>query len=63
MCLSILSHGCIELIHIILKLGSNPEFTASVLVAYACAAYRLAQKGESGANRRARSKTPRERGL
>lgn len=32
-----------------LKLDSNPEFTASVLVAYARAAYRLSQKGESGA--------------
>ena len=32
-----------------LKLDSNPEFTGSVLVAYARAAYRLAQKGEHGA--------------
>ena len=32
-----------------LKLDSNPEFTASVLVAYARAAYRLAAKGEAGA--------------
>lgn len=32
-----------------LKLDSNPEFTGSVLVAYARAAYRLAKKGESGA--------------
>ena len=32
-----------------LRLDSNPEFTSSVLVAYARAAYRLAQKGESGA--------------
>ena len=32
-----------------LKLDSNPEFTSSVLVAYARAAYRLSQKGESGA--------------
>lgn len=32
-----------------LKLDSNPEFTASVLVAYARAAYRLSQKGENGA--------------
>lgn len=31
-----------------LKLDSNPEFTASVLTAYARAAYRLSQKGESG---------------
>ena len=32
-----------------LKLESNPEFTASVLVCYARAAYRLSKKGESGA--------------
>ena len=32
-----------------LKLDSNPEFTSSVLVAYARAAYRLATKGECGA--------------
>ena len=32
-----------------LKLDSNPEFTASVLIAYARAAYRLNQKGENGA--------------
>lgn len=32
-----------------LNLGSNPEFTSSVLVAYARAAHRLAQRGESGA--------------
>ena len=32
-----------------LKLESNPEFTASVLIAYARAAYRLNQKGENGA--------------
>lgn len=31
-----------------LKLDSNPEFTASVIVAYARAAYRLNQRGESG---------------
>lgn len=31
-----------------LKLDSNPEFTASVLVAYARAAFRLGQKGDSG---------------
>ncbi len=31
-----------------LKLDSNPEFTASVIVAYARAVYRLAQKGEIG---------------
>ncbi|WP_066632703.1 diaminopimelate dehydrogenase [Desulfolucanica intricata] len=32
-----------------LKLGSNPEFTASVLVAYARAAYRLNKDGQIGA--------------
>lgn len=32
-----------------LKLDSNPEFTSSVLVCYARAAYRLAKKGETGA--------------
>jgi diaminopimelate dehydrogenase len=32
-----------------LKLDSNPEFTASVLVCYARAAYRMAQEGMSGA--------------
>lgn len=32
-----------------LKLDSNPEFTASVLVAYARAAYRLSRAGECGA--------------
>ncbi|ADL02766.1 diaminopimelate dehydrogenase [Lacrimispora saccharolytica] len=31
-----------------LKLDSNPEFTASVLTAYARAAYRLNQEGQSG---------------
>lgn len=32
-----------------LKLDSNPEFTSSVLIAYARAAYRLAGEGQSGA--------------
>lgn len=32
-----------------LTLGSNPEFTASALVAYTRAAHRMAQRGESGA--------------
>lgn len=32
-----------------IKLDSNPEFTSSVLVAYARAAYRLSQEGSSGA--------------
>ncbi|MBE6856367.1 MAG: diaminopimelate dehydrogenase [Ruminococcus sp.] len=32
-----------------LKLGSNPEFTSSILVAYARAVYRLSKEGVSGA--------------
>jgi diaminopimelate dehydrogenase len=32
-----------------LKLDSNPEFTSSVLVAYARAAHRLNKKGDMGA--------------
>ena len=38
-----------QMIEYSLKLDSNPEFTGSVLVAYARAAYRLSKKGESGA--------------
>ncbi len=38
-----------QLIEYSLKLDSNPEFTASVIIAYARAAYRLSQAGESGA--------------
>lgn len=37
-----------HLIEYSLKLDSNPEFTASVIVAYARAAYRLAQEGQIG---------------
>ena len=37
------------LIEYSLKLGSNPGFTGSVLVAYARAAYRLASEGQKGA--------------
>ena len=37
-----------HLIEYSLKLDSNPEFTASVLVAYARAAYKLTQEGQSG---------------
>lgn len=37
-----------HLIEYSLKLDSNPEFTASVLVAYARAAHRLSQEGQSG---------------
>jgi len=32
-----------------LKLSSNPEFTSSVLIAYARAAYKLAEEGQKGA--------------
>ena len=38
-----------QMIEYSLKLDSNPEFTGSVLVAYARAAHRLSKKGESGA--------------
>ena len=38
-----------HIIEFSLKLDSNPEFTASVLVAYARAAYRLNQQGQTGA--------------
>jgi len=38
-----------QIIEYSLKLESNPEFTSSVLLAYARAAYRLSNKGESGA--------------
>ena len=37
-----------HLIEYSLKLDSNPEFTSSVIVAYARAAYRMAQEGQSG---------------
>lgn len=37
-----------HLIEYSLKLDSNPEFTASVIVAYARAVYRLSQEGQSG---------------
>ena len=38
-----------EMIEYSLKLGSNPEFTASVIVCYARAAYRLNKEGFTGA--------------
>lgn len=41
--------GSKHVIEYSLKLDSNPEFTSSVLICYARAAYRLAGKGESGA--------------
>ncbi|MCU6712771.1 diaminopimelate dehydrogenase [Paenibacillus sp. J5C_2022] len=38
-----------QIIEFGLKLESNPEFTASVLIAYARAAHRLSQEGQAGA--------------
>ena len=38
-----------QIIEYSLKLESNPEFTGSILVAYARAVYRLSKKGEIGA--------------
>ena len=38
-----------QIIEFGLTLGSNPQFTSSVLVAYARAAYRLNRKGDIGA--------------
>ncbi len=38
-----------QVVEFSLKLGSNPEFTASVLVAYARAVYKLARLGDIGA--------------
>ncbi len=43
------SDGVGHVVEYSLKLDSNPEFTASVLVAYARAAYRLSREGVSGA--------------
>ncbi|MGF0032475.1 diaminopimelate dehydrogenase [Bariatricus sp. SGI.154] len=43
------TEGNKHIIEYSLKLDSNPEFTACVLVCYARAAYRLAKAGESGA--------------
>lgn len=41
--------GTKQIVEFSLKLASNPEFTASVLVAYARAAYRLHLEGQTGA--------------
>lgn len=41
--------GADHTIEYLLELGHNPSFTASVLVAYARAAHRLAARGETGA--------------
>lgn len=38
-----------QLIEFSLKLGSNPEFTGNILVAYARAAYRMNKEGQTGA--------------
>ena len=43
-----LDEGTDQIIEYSLTLGSNPEFTSSVLVAYARAAYRLSNAGECG---------------
>src|SRR3546814_12840379 len=39
-----------QVIEYSLKLDSNPEFTSSVLVAYARAVYRLSRQGSAGAD-------------
>ncbi len=41
--------GCKHVIEYALKLDSNPEFTSSVLVCYARAAYRMSKAGQTGA--------------
>ena len=43
------SKGVKHVVEYSLKLDSNPEFTASVMVSYARAVYRLAKRGEFGA--------------
>ena len=43
------SDGVGHVIEYSLKLDSNPEFTGSVLVAYARGVYRLSKRGECGA--------------
>jgi diaminopimelate dehydrogenase len=43
------AHGNKHLVEFGIKLDSNPEFTSSVLIAYARAAVRLFRRGESGA--------------
>ena len=42
------SNGCKHVIEYSLKLDSNPEFTGSILCAYARAAHRIAKKGDFG---------------
>lgn len=43
------NNGSNHIVEFSLKLDSNPEFTASVLVAYARAVYKLNKEGQSGA--------------
>ena len=43
-----LDHENNHIIEYSLKLDSNPEFTGSVLVSYARAVYRMAQRGDFG---------------
>lgn len=43
------SENCSQIVQFSLQLDSNPEFTASVLTAYARAVYRMAQEGKRGA--------------
>ena len=43
------SEGKNQILEFALKLDSNPEFTASVLAAYARAVFRMAKEGKSGA--------------
>src|SRR5699024_1522115 len=38
-----------QIVEYSLNLGSNPEFTASVVTAYARAAYRMSKEGQKGA--------------
>ena len=45
----ITGEGTKQIMEFGLNLGSNPEFTSSVLVAYARAAHRLVERGERGA--------------
>jgi len=42
--------GTTQTVEYSLALGSNPEFTASVLVAFARAVHRLAAAGQAGAH-------------
>lgn len=48
-CTTETSPGVKQKVEFVLDLASNPEFTGSVLTAYARAAYRMKQQGQSGA--------------